>query len=172
MKRNYLLNILSENRKGLVSIITGMLNRKGIEMESISAAKTDTHTNVLITIEVIAEAAELKTMVLKIENIIEVSQVAARLLQHSVYHKVALYTLDKEAYNSDMYNKLQKYGAVILGYDKDKLIVQKTGRDEHILALYNLLEGKHLTGFSKSAAISLTPFTTAAADEVVIRKAA
>lgn len=171
MKRNYLLNILSEDRKGLVSIITGMLNRKGIEMESISAAKTDTHTNVLITIEVIAEAAELKTMVLKIENIIEVSQVAARLLQHSVYHKVALYTLDKEAYNSDMYNKLQKYGAVILGYDKDKLIIQKTGRDEHILALYNLLEGRHLITFSKSAAISLMPFTIDD-EEAVISKAA
>ena len=170
MKANYLLNILSEDRKGLVSIITGMLNRKGIEIESISAARTDTHTNVLITIEVIAGVAELKTMVLKIKNIVEVSQVTACLRQHAVYHKVALYSLDKQAYNSDMYNKLQKYGAVILGYDKDKLIIQKTGRDEHILALYNLLEGTHLTGFSKSAAISLMPFT--ADDEAVISRAA
>ena len=171
MKRNYLLNILSEDRKGLVSIITGMLNRKGIAIESISAAKTDTHTNVLITIEVITDSVEIKMMVLKIKNIVEVSQVTACLLQHAVYHKVALYSLDKQAYNSDMYNKLQKYGAVILGYDNDRLIIQKTGRDEHILALYNLLEGKHLTGFSKSAAISLTPFTTDD-EEVVIRKAA
>ena len=115
MKRNYLLNILSEDRKGLVSIITGMLNRKGIEIESISAAKTDTRTNVLITIEVITDSAEIKRMVLKIKNIIEVSQVTACLLQQAVYHKVALYSLDKQAYNSDMYSKLQKYGAVILG---------------------------------------------------------
>lgn len=171
MKASYLLNILSEDRKGLVSIIAGMLNRKGIEIESISAAKTDIYTNVLITIEVIAGAEEIKIMVLKIKNIIEVSQVTTCLLQKAVYHKVALYSMAKEAYNSDMYNKLQKYGAVILGYDNDKMIIQKTGRDEHILALYNLLEGKHLSGFSKSAAISLMPFTIDDEEAVISRAA-
>jgi len=171
MKLNYLLKILSQDRKGLVSIITGMLNRKGIEIESISAAKTDTYTNVLITIEVVADLAELRMMVFKIKNIIEVSQVTSCLLQDAVYHKVALYSLDKQAYNSDMYNKLQKYGAVILGYDKDKLIIQKTGRDEHILALYNLLEGRHLIDFSKSAAISLMPFTMDDEESVISRAA-
>ena len=110
-------------------------------------------------------------MALKIKNIIEVSQVAACLIQDAVYHKVALYSLDKQAYNLDIYNNLQKYGAVILGYDKDKLIIQKTGRDEHIQALYNLLEGRHLISFSKSAAISLMPFTIDDEEAVISRAA-
>jgi len=171
MKRNYLLNILSEDRKGLVSIITGMLNRKGIAIEGISATKTDTYNNVSITIEVIAETTELRMMVLKIKNIVEVSQVTTCLLQRAMYHKVALYSLEKQAYNSELYGNLQKYGAVILGYDKDKLIIQKTGRDEHILALYNLLDGEYLTGFSKSAAVAIMPFTNGD-EEVVISRAA
>jgi len=171
MKRNYLINILSEDRKGLVSIITGMLNRKGIAIECISAAKTDVYNIVLITIEVITDAAELKMMAHKFRNIVEVSQVTTRLMQQSAYHKVALYSVEKMAYTSVMYNHLQKYGAVILGYDKDKLIIQKTGRDEHILALYNLLDGEHLTGFSKSVAIAIMPFNNND-DEVVISMAA
>ena len=154
MKANYLLNVLSEDKKGLVSSITNLLNRKGIEMESICTGKTDIHNQVLINIQLTAEKQEIKMMALKIKNIIEVCQVKAFLLQDSWYQKVALYVLEKEGYNADVYNKIQKYGAVLVGFLNDDLIIQKTGRDEDILALYNALDGKHLKKFSKSAAIS------------------
>jgi len=171
IKKNYLLNILSEDRKGLVSIITSMLNRKGIEIESICAAKTDDRTNVLLTIEVVANAIEIKMMVLKIRNIVDVYHAVACLLENAAYHKVALYVLNKETCNSEVYNHMQKYGAVIVGYDKDCVIIQKTGRDEHILALFNVLDGKYLKGFSKSAAIALRPFVNDDEDLVISRAA-
>lgn len=170
MKMNYLLNILSDDRKGLMSIITSMLNRKGIEIESISAAKTDIHTQVLINIQVIAHDADIKLMAFKIENIIEVYKVEVELLQHAAYQKVALYTLLKQGYNTPINNQIQKYGAIIVGYDNDVITIQKTGRDEDIQLLYNALEGKYLKSFSKSAVIALKAIT--ADDDTVISKAA
>ena len=157
MKTHYLLTILSEDRKGLVSIITSMLNRKGIEIESISAARTDIHSRVLITIEVIAEPGEIKNMSLKIGNIIEVDQVDTALIRDAWYQKVALYTLEKEGVSSDIYARLQKYGATMVSYNKHDVIIQKTGRDEDIRLLYNELDGPYLKSFSKSAAIALKP---------------
>jgi len=157
MKTHYLLTILSEDRKGLVSIITSILNRKGIEIESISTARTDIHSRVLITIEVIAESSEIKFISNKIGNIIEVLYVENALIEDAWYQKVALYTIDKAGYNSDTYSRFQKFGAVMVGYFQDEIIIQKTGRDEDILLLYNELEGPYLKNFSKSAAISLKP---------------
>jgi acetolactate synthase I/III small subunit len=157
MKAHYLLTILSEDRKGLVSIITGMLNRKGIEIESVSAARTDIHSRVLVTLEVIGNVAELKNMSLKIGNIIEVYEVDMDLIRDAWYQKVALYTIEKEGFNAELYTRLQKYGATIAGYYDDEVIVQKTGRDEDIQLLYNEMEGPYLKSFSKSAAIALKP---------------
>jgi acetolactate synthase-1/3 small subunit len=157
MKTHYLLTILSEDRKGLVSIITSMLNCKGIEVESISAARTDVHSRVLVTLEVIGDVAEVKKMSLKIGGIIEVYEVDMALIRDAWYQKVALYTIEKEGFNTDLYTRLQKYGATIAGYYNDEIIVQKTGRDEDIRLLYNELEGPYLKSFSKSAAISLKP---------------
>ena len=159
MKQNYLLNILSDDRKGLISIITSMLNRKGIEIESLSAAKTDIHTQVLINIQVIANHAEIKLMAHKIENIIEVYKVNLEALQQSYYQKVALYVLNKDGYNTALHNTIQKYGAIIVGYDEHEITIQKTGRDEDIQLLYNELEGKYLKSFSKSAVIALKAIT-------------
>ncbi|MES2113219.1 MAG: hypothetical protein V4577_30995 [Bacteroidota bacterium] len=158
MKTNYLLTILSEDRKGLVSIITNMLNRKGIEIESISAGRTDIQSQVLITMEVITTLAEIKNVSARIGNIIEVCQVSLEKFQDARYQKVALYTLKKEGFNSETYTKLQKYGAYMVGYYRNEIIIQKTGRDEDIRMLYNELEGPYLTSFSKSAAIALNPF--------------
>ena len=158
MKTNYLLTVLSEDRKGLVSIITNMLNRKGIEIESISAGRTDIHSQVLITMEVIATPAEIKNTSVRIGNIIEVCRVSLSKFQDARYQKVALYNLKKEGFNSETYTKLQKYGASMVGYYRNEIIIQKTGRDEDITMLYNELEGPYLTNFSKSAAIVLNPF--------------
>jgi acetolactate synthase-1/3 small subunit len=158
MKTNYLLTILSDDRKGLVSNIANMLNRKDIEIEGISAARTDIRNQVLITIEVIATLAEIKNMSARIGNIIEVYQVNSTKFKDAWYQKVALYTLQKEGFNSETYTKLQKFGASMVGYYRNEIIIQKTGRDEDIRMLYNELDGPYLTGFSKSAAIALKSF--------------
>jgi len=155
MKKNYLLNILSEDRKGLLSIITSMLNRKGIQIESISAAKTDIHTQVLINIEVFANSKEINLMALKIKNIVEVYNTEVSLLNDALYQKIALYILDSKGYNSNILRTIQKYGATTICFDNGEIVVQKVGRDEDIQVLYNELEGIYLKGFSKSAAISL-----------------
>ena len=157
MEAHYLLTILSEERKGLVSIITGILNRKGTEIESISAARTDIRSRVLITIEVIGNLVEIKKTALKIANVIEVYHVNSVEIGDALYQKVALYTIQKEGYNSATHSMLQKFGAVIVGYFQDEIIIQKTGRDEDIQLFYNELEGPYLKSFTKSAAISLRP---------------
>ena len=157
MKANYLLSILSEDRKGLVSIITSMLNRKGIDMESISTARTDIHTQVVINIQLFAKADEIKLMALKIKNIVEVYHTEVKLLQDTSYQKTGLYILDTEGYNSTILKTIQKHGATIVNYGAEGIVLQKTGRDEDIQVLYNELEGQYLKSFSKSAAMSLQP---------------
>ncbi len=170
MKSDYVLTIFSEDRKGLISIITNMLNRKGIEMESINAARTDIHTRVIITIQLNGYADEIKLMTLKIKNIIEVYHTEVHLLTDIFYQKVALYAINKDSYNAALFTKMQKYGATIVGYPAGKIIIQKIGREEDIQSLYNELEGVHLHSFSKSALISLNAIEPS--EEPVISMAA
>jgi acetolactate synthase small subunit len=170
MKANYLLNILSEDKKGLVSMITILLNRNNLEIECISTARTDIHSQVLINLQLFAEANELRKVCLKINNIIEVSSVEVLLLNDSWYQKTALFTFDRKGYDSAVNNLIQKYGAILVGVVNDNLIIQKNGRDEDIQLLYNALEGKYLKSFCKGAAVSLQSLFLS--DETVIRPAA
>jgi acetolactate synthase small subunit len=170
MKANYLLNILSEDKKGLVSTITNLLNRNNIEIECISTARTDIHSQVLINLQLFADENELRKVSLKIKNIIEVTTVGVSLLNDSWYQKTALFTFDKNGYDSSVSNVIQKYGAVLVGVVNDNLIIQKIGRDEDIQLVYNALEGKYLKSFCKGAAVSLQSLSLS--EEPVLRLAA
>jgi acetolactate synthase small subunit len=170
MKANYLLDILSEDKKGLVGMVTTLLNRNDIEIECISTARTDIHSQVLVSLQLFADADKLRRVCFKINNIIEIETFKISLLEDSWYQKTALFTLDKNGYDSAVNNVIQKYGATLVGVGNDDLIIQKIGRDEDIQLLYNALEGKYLKSFCKSAAISLQPLHLS--EEPVIRLAA
>ena len=72
MKEHYLLTIKAENRQGLLHLVTGMIEKKLIAIKSLSAAPTDLHDLILITIEVEAAEKDVAQLALKLENIIEV----------------------------------------------------------------------------------------------------
>jgi len=68
-----------------VSIITCLLNRKGIELDSINTTRMVDLNQVIVILKVIAEPKELHTFVLKIKNIIEVHDVKICLTKSTDY---------------------------------------------------------------------------------------
>ena len=90
LKSNFQLTILSEDKKELVSIITCILNRKGIELVSIDSTRMIPLNQFLVILKVIAEPKELNTLALKIKNIIEVLDVKICLTKGIAYQKESI----------------------------------------------------------------------------------
>lgn len=72
MKNKYVLTIKAEDSRGLLHLVTGILNRKLIPIVSLTAAPTDLHDIVLITIEIQISENALQPLLYKLENIVEV----------------------------------------------------------------------------------------------------
>lgn len=154
MKANYLLTIKADDRPGLLHLVTGMINRRLIAIESLNAAKTDIRDIVLITIELNISEKALTPLLLKLENIIEVFSVEAALSAKVVALRSALFRLDKAFLETQGMAAITKHQGSIINIYPEAIVVGKSGSEAAIRSLYNELEGPHLLGFSQTGLIA------------------
>jgi len=168
----YLLTIKAEERPGLLHLVTGVLNRKLIPIVSLSAAPTDIHDVVLITMEVQASEKALQPLLYKLKNIVEVFAVDAIPYDDALSLRAAYFKMAKSFLESPKLSVLQKYGAVIVQAYPDAILIAKYGSDLAIRALYNDLDGPHLLGFSQTGLITETKLIAHEDIERIIKLAA
>ena len=154
MKEHYLLTIKAEDRPGLLHLVTGVLNRKLIPLISLSAAPTDIHGIVLITMEIEVSEKAMQPLLYKLKNIIEVFTVEANACNQVLCLRAAYFKMAKGFLESQKLSVLQKHSALIVNLYPDAVLVAKYGTDLAIRTLYNALEGPHLLGFSQTGLIS------------------
>jgi acetolactate synthase small subunit len=153
MNEKYVLTIKADDRPGLIHLVTGMINRRLIEIESLSAAKTDISSIVIITMELNISDKALTPLMLKLENIIEVYAVEAVKGRQAICQRSAYFKMAKAFLETPQAVALQKYGGAIVKLYPDAVLVSKCGCDADIRNLYNQLEGPHLLGYSQTGLI-------------------
>jgi acetolactate synthase small subunit len=154
MRVKFILTIKADDRPGLLHLVTGMINRRLIEIESLSAAKTNINNIVLITIELNISENTLTPLRLKLENIIEVYAVEAVKSCETICLRAAWFKMDRAFLETPQRSVLQKHGAAIVNLYPDAVMVAKYGSDLAIQSLYNELAGPHLLGFSQAGLIA------------------
>jgi len=154
MKANYIVTIKATNRQGLLHLVTGIVNRKLIEIDSLTAAKTDIDDIVLITMEINVSEKALTPLVQKIQHIIEVFDVEAQLKESTVTLRAAYFKFRKAFISAPNAALLSKHGAQVINLYPDAILVSKTGCEAEISQLYSLVANEHLLGFSQTGLIA------------------
>jgi acetolactate synthase-1/3 small subunit len=154
MTAHYLITIKAEDRPGLLHLVTGVLNRKLIPVISLTAAPTDIHDVVLITMEIEVTEKALQPLLYKLENIVEVFAVEAKAHDKTVCQRSAYFLMDKEFLASPKAASMNRWEAKIVNLDADTVLLSKSGNEAMIQRLYNELEGPHLLGFSQTGLIA------------------
>lgn len=154
MKCKYVLTIKAEDRPGLLHLVTGIIEKKMIRIQSLNYAPTDIHEVMLITVEIITDENAVVSLVLKLENIIEVCGVEVRTYQEDVCLRAAYYKISRAFLDTSKASLLNKYSAVIVNWYPDAFLAAKYGSNVAILNLYNELDGPHLLGFSQTGLIT------------------
>ncbi|OCX52789.1 hypothetical protein BEL04_00170 [Mucilaginibacter sp. PPCGB 2223] len=172
MKKSYVLTIKSEDRPGLLHLITGIIERRLLKIKSLSLAPTDVSFITLISIELNATEKEITLLALKLENLIEVLQVEVKLYDQALCLRATYFKLDKALLDKAQFSVLNKYGAVIVNWSSESFLAAKYGSDASILNLYNELDGPHLLGFIQTGLITDTDLIGEEESSVISRLAA
>lgn len=153
-KSMYLLTLKAKDRPGLLHLVTGTVNKKLVPIVSLTAAPTDIHDIVLVTMELQLSEKALSPLVLKLENIVEVFSVDAVPFDTAVCQRSAYFKMDKAVLSSPQSSVITKWEAQIVDIGADTVLISKSGSEAVIRRLYNELEGPYLMGFSQTGLIA------------------
>lgn len=149
-----IIAIYADDKKGLLAQILNIFNKRNYSLGCLNVSRTDIQDIILITVEVEIPDRELKTILRKIENIIEVYRALAWDAQTVSLNKIGFYRVSLQLLGDSLWALLQKHGATITKIFDESLMIQKIGTDDSLTELYNQLDDKHLLGFCKSALIA------------------
>ncbi|QKJ32603.1 hypothetical protein HQ865_23510 [Mucilaginibacter mali] len=154
MKEQYVLTLKAEDRPGLLHLVTGMIEKRKMKINSLSLAATDISDITLITVEVVGTEGEIAILALKLENIIEIFAVEVAKYNQALCLRAAYFKIDSAFFEGVKASTLSKYSTTIIKTYPGALLLAQYGTDAAVLSLYNELDGPHLLGFSQTGLIA------------------
>lgn len=154
----YTITIFSENSVGLLSRVSLIFTRRGINIESISASSCSIPGVTKWIITAFAARELLDLVAKQIERCVEVLKVFVYNDDEIIYQEVALYKISTSLLLDEPHVEkiIRDHGARILEVKRDFTVIEKTGHYGETEALYKELMRFDLKQFVRSGRVIVT----------------
>ncbi len=158
MKEKYTISIFTEDRIGLLNRITIIFTRRHVNIESITASESEVKGIYRYTIVVSVAELLIEKLVKQIEKQVEVLKAFFHLQEEIIDREIALYKLSSKALkeNESFTVIVNEHHAKILNAATDYVVVEKTGNEAEIIALFKHLEAFEILEFARSGKVAVT----------------
>jgi acetolactate synthase-1/3 small subunit len=158
MKQQHLA-ILSDNKPGVLTHIAGLISRKAINIESLTAGYTEeadvTRFNIVISIE---SDKELKQTISQIAKLIDVIKIVNLDESPFISYELAMIKVryDTARTREELAGIAALFNAKIVDVNLTSLIMRVTGREDHVNALIKVLHPYDILEIARTGTISLS----------------
>lgn len=157
-KKNFTVSIYTENNLGLLSRIAAIFLKRHINIESITASKSE--VNEVMRFIVIVEVTEdqIKKIVGQLEKQIEVIRAFYHTDEQLIYQETALYKVNSSDFVDDfsIQEFIKETNARIVTVSPQFFVIEKTGKRHEIDNLYEKLKPYGLMQFVRSGTIAVS----------------
>ncbi|WP_405609663.1 acetolactate synthase small subunit [Polaribacter sp. Asnod1-A03] len=157
-KQLYTVSIYTENNIGLLNRISAIFQRRHINIESlnISASEIENVSKFIIVVNMIEE--DVKKIIGQIEKQVEVIKAYYHNLDEIIYQISGLFKIKSELLFEErqIQNIIKESNARIVTVNKDFFVLEKSGRKEEIVALYDKLSVYGIMQYTRSGLISVS----------------
>jgi acetolactate synthase I/III small subunit len=157
-KKEFTLSVFTENSVGMLNRVTIVFTRRKMNIESITASKTELPNIYRYTIVCFSTESLIKKVVGQLEKLIDVYRALYYISEQIIYQEIALYkTPLPSAEKSVVIEKIiHNNNARIISVDKDYMVIEKTGKKEETQELYEILEEYGILEFARSGRVAVT----------------
>jgi acetolactate synthase-1/3 small subunit len=158
MKKKYLLALLAENKPGVLAHICGLVNRRGFNIESITAGDTEEPNTSRIHLVVKVESEEeLEQAVNQLKKLIDVVKVVNTTSLDSIKRELALIKVRASKENrTDIIHIVEIFRAKIVDVNPRDIVVELSAEQKKLEALIDLLQEFGIIEIVRTGAIAIT----------------
>ncbi|TVZ25287.1 acetolactate synthase small subunit [Gillisia sp. Hel_I_86] len=157
-KKNYTVSIYTENNIGLLSRIAAIFLKRHINIESITASKSEVNEVMRFIIVVKVSEEQVKKIVGQIEKQIEVIRAYYHTDEELIFQETALYKVNSAEFVEDLtiQDFIKETNARIVTVTSKFFVIEKTGKRHEIDNLYDKLKPYGLMQFVRSGKIAVS----------------
>ncbi len=157
-KQLYTVSIYTENNIGLLNRISAIFQRRHVNVESlnISPSEIDGISKFIIVVNMNEE--NVKKIIGQIEKQVEVIKAYYHNLDEIIYQISGLFKIKSELLFEErqIQNIIKESNARIVTVNKDFFVLEKSGKKEEIVTLYNQLSVYGIMQYTRSGLIAVT----------------
>ena len=162
------LSVLTENKPGVLTHVSGLISRRGYNIETIAASSTEEPdvTRISIVVEV-ASKSELEQIVTQLDKLVHVIKVLDLTNNEKISREMALIKVKAAAETrGDISSVCDIFRAKIVDVHPETIVVEVTGENPKIDAFCDLMEKYGIVEIIRTGEIFLTRYSQSALDEI------
>jgi acetolactate synthase-1/3 small subunit len=156
MKRRYTISVFTENFIGILSRITLIFTRRGVNIDGFTASESREEGIYRITIEVSTTEEQVIQLSRQIEKIIDVIKAFYYVDDEMVFQEIALYKIPIENIDSGLEKVIRQHNAQIIAAEKDFVVIEMTGHKKDTQDLLEVLKDFNVLEFVRSGRVAVT----------------
>lgn len=137
----YTLAVLTENRPGVLTHISGLISRRAFNIESIAAGPSEEPDTTRITIDVeVDDEIELEQVINQLSKLIDVIKIINLTHVDSIQRELAMIKVKANKENrSELVDIVEIFRAKIVDVNRETVVIELTGEASKIDALCKVL---------------------------------
>ncbi len=153
----HILSILVENKPGVLSRVTGLISRRGFNIESLSVGPTEDPTLSRLTIIMLANEVAYEQITKQLHKLISVHKITDLTREQAIERELVLIkvhaTPDKR---SEIIEIANVFRANIVDVGKSSLTIEVTGTETKIAGIEDLLRAYGIKEIIRTGIIAMS----------------
>lgn len=152
----HVLSVLVENRSGVLSRVTGLISRRGFNIESLSVGHTEDPTKSRITLLVEADSVAYEQLTKQLNKLTSVHKITDLTHTSSIERELVLVRVMADAaVRSEIMQIVQIFRANIVDVGRKTITIEATGDASKLKGMEDLLRPYGLKEVIRTGTISL-----------------
>ena len=158
MMKKYLLAVLVDNKPGVMTHVSGLISRRAINIESISAGYTEepdvTRINIVVSVE---SKNELDQVVTQLGKLIDVIKIVNLSEVESIERELVMIKVRADKSNrAELIDIVNIFRASIVDVSQENVVIELTGQQSKIDGIIEVLSEYEIIEIARTGAIALS----------------
>ncbi len=156
-ERRHILSILVENKSGVLSRVTGLISRRGFNIESLSVGPTEDPTLSRLTIIMICNEVAYEQITKQLHKLISVHKITDLTQESAIERELVLIKVHANPERrSEIIEIANVFRANIVDVGKSSLTVEVTGTESKIAGIEDLLRAYGIKEIIRTGIIAMS----------------
>lgn len=153
----HILSVLVENKSGVLSRVTGLISRRGFNIESLTVAPTEDATMSRLTAIVDADEIGYEQITKQLHKLVSVYKITDLTDEDAIERELALFKVAAPPERRhEVIEIANVFRANVVNVSKNSLTIEATGDESKLAAMEDLFRGYGLKQMMRTGKIAMS----------------